>query len=119
MVTLTTHKDVRSYPCRSMESAIKLVERFIAGVTNPPAPHPGGRNQPAPVRRPAAHRRTSGRIGQTSPIPVGDFFCSRTSPTAPVPLKGTTTTCARFRLRLFGAEVASAVLNRSRQDKSE
>jgi hypothetical protein len=33
VVTLTTHKDVRSYPCRSMESAIKLVERFIAGVT--------------------------------------------------------------------------------------
>ena len=33
VVTLTTHKDVRSYPCRSMESAIKLVERFIAGVS--------------------------------------------------------------------------------------
>ncbi|HWV98515.1 MAG TPA: hypothetical protein VNZ64_02365 [Candidatus Acidoferrum sp.] len=33
VVTLTTHKDVRSYPCRSMESAIKLAERFIAGVT--------------------------------------------------------------------------------------
>ena len=36
VVTLTTHKDVRSYPCRSMESAIKLAERFIAGVTRPP-----------------------------------------------------------------------------------
>ena len=35
VVTLTTHKDVRSYPCRSMESAIKLAERFIAGVTKP------------------------------------------------------------------------------------
>ena len=33
VVTLTTHKDVRSYPCRSMESAIKLAERFIASVT--------------------------------------------------------------------------------------
>ena len=33
VVTLTTHKDVRSYPCRSMESAIKLVERFIAGLS--------------------------------------------------------------------------------------
>jgi hypothetical protein len=33
VVTLTTHKDVRSYPCRSMESAIKLAERFIAGVS--------------------------------------------------------------------------------------
>ena len=38
VVTLTTHKDVRSYPCRSMESAIKLVERFIAGVTKPAKP---------------------------------------------------------------------------------
>ena len=38
VVTLTTHKDVRSYPCRSMESAIKLVERFIAGVTKPARP---------------------------------------------------------------------------------
>ena len=38
MVTLTTHKEVRSYPCRSMESAIKLVERFIAGVTKPAHP---------------------------------------------------------------------------------
>ncbi len=35
VVTLTTHKDVRSYPCRSMESAIKLAERFIAGGINP------------------------------------------------------------------------------------
>jgi hypothetical protein len=33
VVTLTTHKDVRSYPCRSTESAIKLAERFIAGVS--------------------------------------------------------------------------------------
>ena len=35
VVTLTTQKDVRSYPCRSLESAIKLAERFIAGVTKP------------------------------------------------------------------------------------
>ncbi len=38
VVTLTTHKDVRSYPCRSMDSAIKLAERFIAGVTKPARP---------------------------------------------------------------------------------
>ena len=38
VVTLTTFKDVRSYPCRSMESAIKLAERFIAGVTKPARP---------------------------------------------------------------------------------
>ena len=30
VVTLTTHKDVRSYPCRSLESATRLAERFIA-----------------------------------------------------------------------------------------
>ena len=35
VVTLTTFKDTRSYPCRSLESATKLVERFIAGVTKP------------------------------------------------------------------------------------
>jgi hypothetical protein len=29
---------LRPYPCRSMESAIKLVERFIAGVTKPARP---------------------------------------------------------------------------------
>ena len=48
VVTLTTFQDVRSYPCRSMESATKLAERFIAGVTKPrpaaPAPQ-----QPAPA----------------------------------------------------------------------
>src|SRR6266850_2153568 len=33
VVTLTTAKDVRSYPCRTVESAIKLAERFIAGVS--------------------------------------------------------------------------------------
>ena len=46
---VTTHKDVRSYPCRSMESAIKLVERFIAGVTKPrSAPQPEVTPVPAP-----------------------------------------------------------------------
>ncbi len=35
VVTLTTAQDVRSYPCRSLESATKLAERFIAGVTKP------------------------------------------------------------------------------------
>ena len=50
VVTLTTHKDVRSYPCRSMESAIKLAERFIAGVTKPrpAAPQPEVTSAPAP-----------------------------------------------------------------------
>ena len=38
VVTLTTHKGVSSYPCRSFESAAKLAYRFIAGVTKPPAP---------------------------------------------------------------------------------
>ena len=35
IVTLTTHKEVRSYPCRSLESATKLAERFIAGIIKP------------------------------------------------------------------------------------
>jgi len=53
VVTLTTHKDVRSYPCRSMESAIKLAERFIAGVTKPrPAAQPD--TTPAPAAEPVA-----------------------------------------------------------------
>lgn len=38
VVTLTTFQDVRSYPCRSLESALKLAERFIAGVTKPARP---------------------------------------------------------------------------------
>jgi hypothetical protein len=33
VVTIATHKDVRSYPCRSAESALKLTQRLIAGVT--------------------------------------------------------------------------------------
>ena len=52
VVTLTTFKDTRSYPCRSLESATKLVERFIAGVTKPrPAAPP---QEPAPVAEPVA-----------------------------------------------------------------
>ena len=51
VVTLTTHKDVRSYPCRSLESATKLAERFIAGVTKP---RPSTPEQPVPVAQPAA-----------------------------------------------------------------
>jgi len=53
VVTLTTHKDVRSYPCRSLESATKLAERFIAGVTKPrpAAPQP---ETPAPAAEPVA-----------------------------------------------------------------
>ena len=35
VVTLTTHQDVRSYPCRSLEKATTLAQRFIAGVTKP------------------------------------------------------------------------------------
>jgi hypothetical protein len=54
VVTLTTHKDVRSYPCRSMESAIKLVERFIAGVTKPARPAAQAEPTPAPAAEPVA-----------------------------------------------------------------
>jgi hypothetical protein len=51
VVTLTTFKDTRSYPCRSLESATKLAERFIAGVTKP---RPATPQEPAPVAQPAA-----------------------------------------------------------------
>ncbi len=59
VVTLTTFKDVRSYPCRSMEIAIKPVERFIASVIKP-RPAPVGQSgwdpeaTPAPVAEPLA-----------------------------------------------------------------
>jgi len=45
VVTLTTFKDVRSYPCRSLEAATRLAERFIAGVTKP---RPSSPQPPAP-----------------------------------------------------------------------
>ena len=51
VVTLTTFKDTRSYPCRSLESATKLVERFIAGVTKP---RPATPQEPAPAAEPVA-----------------------------------------------------------------
>jgi hypothetical protein len=51
VVTLTTFQDVRSYPCRSMESAIKLAERFIAGVTKPDR-QPATDRQPTPATAP-------------------------------------------------------------------
>ena len=60
VVTLTTFKDVRSYPCRSMESAIKLAERFIAGVTKPrpaaqePADNPYQYDSPPRTAEPVA-----------------------------------------------------------------
>ena len=82
MVTLTTHKDVRSYPCRSMESAIKLVERFIAGVTKPARPSTPEADQPAP-RLPLPNRW---RRKPTSPAPGRGFFCSRTGAGARPPI---------------------------------
>jgi hypothetical protein len=35
VVTLTTHQDVRAYPCRTLEKATTLAARFIASVTKP------------------------------------------------------------------------------------
>jgi hypothetical protein len=35
VVTLTDHKEVRSYPCRTLEKAQTLAARFIASVTKP------------------------------------------------------------------------------------
>lgn len=58
VVTITTYRDARSYPCRSMESATKLAERFVAGVTKPrptaPAPEAQAEPEaPAPAATPA------------------------------------------------------------------
>jgi hypothetical protein len=58
VVTLTTLDTVRSYPCRSLESATKLATRFIAGVTKP--------NRPATKATEAA---TDGQSG-TDPAPI-------------------------------------------------
>ena len=54
VVTLTTFKDTRSYPCRSLESATKLVERFVAGVTKPARPAAQAKTTPAPAAEPVA-----------------------------------------------------------------
>ena len=54
VVTLTTFKDVRSYPCRSLESATKLAQRFIAGVANPRTAAPPAETTPAPDLQPVA-----------------------------------------------------------------
>ena len=54
VVTLTTFKDTRSYPCRSLESATKLVERFIAGVTKPRPAAQQPEATPAPIAQPVA-----------------------------------------------------------------
>jgi len=54
VVTITTVQDVRSYPCRSMESATKLAERFIAGVTKPRPAAPAPQQQPSPALEPVA-----------------------------------------------------------------
>ena len=49
-----TQKDVRCYPCRPTESAIKLAERFIAGVIKPrPAPQPEATLSSLPRKREA------------------------------------------------------------------
>ena len=44
----------RSYPCRSRESAIKLAERFIVGVTKPARPAAQAETTPAPAAEPVA-----------------------------------------------------------------
>ena len=53
MVTLTTHKDVRSYPYRSMDSALKLAARFLKGVLKPDRQSEDAQNQ-APSSSPTA-----------------------------------------------------------------
>ena len=52
VVTVTTYSDARSYPCRSLESATKLVERFIAGVVKPRQPKKADPKPADPVAEP-------------------------------------------------------------------
>ena len=52
VVTITTHSDARSYPCRSLGTAQKLVERFIAGVVKPRQPKPADPKPAEPVAQP-------------------------------------------------------------------
>ena len=62
VVTITTVQDARSYPCRSLQSATKLVERFIAGlsrrspakadVVKPRQPKPADPKPAEPVAEP-------------------------------------------------------------------
>ncbi len=53
VVTITTYSDARSYPCRSLESAQKLVERFMAGVLKPRQPKQADSKPAEPVAEPA------------------------------------------------------------------
>ena len=52
VVTITTVQDARSYPCRSLESATKLVQRFIAGVVKPRQPKQADPKPAEPVAEP-------------------------------------------------------------------
>ncbi len=52
VVTITTYQDARSYPCRSLESATKLVERFMAGVLKPRQPKQADSKPAEPVAEP-------------------------------------------------------------------
>jgi hypothetical protein len=52
VVTITTVQDARSYPCRSLESAHKLVDRFMAGVVKPRQPKVADPKPAEPVAEP-------------------------------------------------------------------
>ena len=73
VVTITTHKDVRSYPCRSFDSALKLAERFIAGVVKFSAPRQAEEDatvaqQTAVFNSVAAAAVTVGQTKVTAPV---------------------------------------------------
>ena len=52
VVTVTTYSDARSYPCRSLGTAQKLVQRFIAGVVKPRQPKQADPKPAEPVAEP-------------------------------------------------------------------
>ena len=86
VVTLTTHKDVRSYPCRTLESAIKLVERFIAGVTKPARPASEPSTRPDHLSSASKHPSCSSSL----PLPTA---ASRRSPSAVFDIPGFVLRC--------------------------
>jgi len=66
------------YPCRSLESATKLAERFIAGVTKPTRPAAPAEPQPSTLNpQPSALNRPSGL--SHSPARLG-ISCAREQP---------------------------------------
>ena len=68
------------YPCRSLESATKLAERFIAGVTKPTRPAAPAEPQPSTLNpQPSTLSPQPPQRPKPLPCTPGNFLCSRTA----------------------------------------